>query len=119
MKKTNYSTIHYSLFTVFAQRWDSLGGGVIDVSNPFANVTSILVYNGNLIAGGHFDTAGGQPANSIAEWNGSMWSPLGMGVAGSSWCTFAWTMTIYNGNLIVGGAFGSAGGNPATILKTG
>lgn len=32
-----------------------------------------------LIAGGSFTTAGGQPANRVAAWNGQTWSTLGFG----------------------------------------
>lgn len=77
-----------------------------------------------LVAGGFFDSAGGVSCNSIARWNGSVWSRLlgaggTNGVAGSignsSWVQ---ALTVYPNNqsgshlpqLIVGGRFESAGG---------
>lgn len=104
-------TIQCSLINVSAQRWDSLERGVNGA------VAGLIVYNGNLIAGGYFDTAGGQPANKIAQWNGSSWSsPFGLGVSGAGTCTSALPIAIYNGNLIIGGAFGSAAGNPSNNI---
>ena len=34
-------------------------------------VSALTVYNGELIAGGDFTTAGGVTCNYIARWNGS------------------------------------------------
>jgi hypothetical protein len=43
-------------------------------------VMALTVYNGVLIAGGDFTTAGGASAQHIASWNGSGWAPLGDGL---------------------------------------
>ncbi|MGP8217568.1 MAG: hypothetical protein ACLQQ4_18515 [Bacteroidia bacterium] len=59
-----------------AQSWSALGSGM----NGYVN--ALTVYNGNLIAGGSFTTAGGNAANNIAEWNGTSWSALGSGMGG-------------------------------------
>ena len=56
--------------------WNSLGSGI---NGP---VNALVYYNGNIIAGGDFDTAGGVSANNIALWNGSSWQPLLNGVDG-------------------------------------
>ena len=86
--------------------WSALGTGV--GSTPYA----LTEYNGNLIAGGFFSTAGGAAAKNIAQWNGSSWSTLGSGLNtnpgffGTSVTSFA----TYNGNLYVGGSFDTAGG---------
>ncbi len=37
---------------------------------------ALTVYNGELIAGGDFNIAGGVDANSIARWDGNDWQPL-------------------------------------------
>jgi hypothetical protein len=37
------------------------------------------VWNGDLIAGGWFTTAGGQTVNRIARWDGSAWHPFTSG----------------------------------------
>ena len=46
----------------------------------YACVSALTVYNGELIAGGDFTTAGGTRASYIARWNGATWQPLGSGM---------------------------------------
>ena len=72
-------------------------------------VLALCVYNGKLVAGGKFATAGGVSANRIAAWDGVSWQPLGDGITGYS----VVAMTVHAGDLIVGGSFTSAGGVPA------
>ena len=68
-------------------------------------VYATTIYNGNLIVGGKFTSAGGVSANHIASWDGASWSPLGEGVNGK-----VNALIVYNGNLVVAGEFTSAGG---------
>jgi hypothetical protein len=92
-------------------RWDGsafspLGMGI------GANLSYGYVYalttmpNGDIIAGGYFGSAGSLPANNIARWNGSTWSPLGTGVNNYVYSL----ITLPNGDLIAGGSFITAGG---------
>ena len=92
--------------------WSPLGSGLECDSCVDPYVWALTVYNGELIAGGAFPSAGGTPANSIARWNGESWSPLGSGITGGS----VWALTVYNGELIVGGAFSGAGGMPVNHI---
>jgi hypothetical protein len=71
-------------------------------------VTTLTVYDGELIAGGGFSSAGGVPANNVASWNGSNWSALGSGINSS-----VISLAVYDNQLIAGGGFSSAGGAPA------
>ena len=91
--------------------WQPLGSGM---DGP---VNALTVYDGELIAGGRFTTAGGVPCNYIARWDGSTWHTLGSGMqedyAGR---TEVLTLTVYNGDLIAGGRFGSAGGVPCSYV---
>ena len=89
------------------QAWHALGLGI----SPTI-VHSLLVYNGELIAAGHFTSAGGVPANNIAAWNGSSWRALGSGTEGGSGTGRIYSMVEWNGNLVIVGAFGLAGGVP-------
>ena len=60
--------------------WQPLGDGI-----PVAwgsRVTSLVSFEGDLIVGGAFSTAGGVAANKIARWDGSQWSAMGTGSAG-------------------------------------
>jgi hypothetical protein len=66
-------------------------------------VTSLTVYNNELIAGGGFIKAGGVDVNNIARWDGNSWKPLGGGMSGTNISVSA--LTIYNGELIAGGSF--------------
>jgi len=66
--------------------WSALGSGVsgygADDISP--GVMALTVYDDGsgpaLVAGGHFTTAGGVPAQKIAKWNGTTWAALGVGV---------------------------------------
>jgi trimeric autotransporter adhesin len=64
--------------------WSELGTGMNN-----AAVFALTVFDDNsgsgpaLYAGGNFTTAGGQPANRIAKWDGSTWSALGTGMTDS------------------------------------
>ncbi|MBL8752732.1 MAG: hypothetical protein JNK15_05480 [Planctomycetes bacterium] len=92
--------------------WSSLGGGVSSPSTPSGLYAVTAMPNGDLVAGGYFQLAGATPANAIARWNGSTWSPLGSGILGTVFALLA----LPNGDLIVGGNFSSAGGVPAPRL---
>jgi|GEM_PF-5414703 len=89
--------------------WSALGSGM-----NVSFVWSLTVYNGNLIAGGYFTTAGGTSANRIASWDGTGWSALGSGMGGTN--PYVYALTVYNGNLIAGGPFTSAGGKAAAAI---
>ena len=57
-----------------------------------------------MYAGGWFTTAGGNPANYIAQWNGSSWSPLGSGMDDQ-----VFALAVADGTLYAGGQFMTAG----------
>ena len=79
------------------------------------------MYGGELIAGGTFQlTAAGDTAACIARWDGTAWQPFAGGMqgglgTGTANCAPPWVyaMTVWNGDLIVGGSFEQAGGVPA------
>lgn len=75
------------------------------------NIWALGSFNGRLIVGGTFTTAGGSPASHIAAWDGTQWAPLGEGV--DNWVG---TLINYGGSLIAGGDFTAAGGQPALHL---
>ena len=80
--------------------WQPFGLGMND------DVRALTVYNGELIAGGDFDVAGGVQAYNIASWNAltEAWQPLGSGIARVS------ALVTYHDTLIDGGLFRYAGG---------
>ena len=57
--------------------------------------------DGNVYAGGAFNSAGAVAANRVARWDGTAWFPLGQGISG-----VVYALAIApNGNLYVGGDF--------------
>lgn len=85
------------------------------ISQGNATVFALTVYDGKLIAGGRFTTAGGLEANYIAQWDGATWAPLGSGMAGDD-PTAVNALAVYDGKLIAGGRFTSAGGQSANFI---
>jgi hypothetical protein len=67
-------------------------------------VIALAVSGSDLYAGGVFTTAGGVNANYIAKWDGSAWSALGSGIAGS-----AYALAVSGTDLYAGGNFLMAG----------
>ena len=96
-------------------RWDGTtwhpltSGGQIGVSGPTpVTVFALCNWNGNLIAGGTFTTAGGQTVNRIALWDGVGWQLLSSGMNNT-----VYTLTTWNEDLLAGGAFTMAGDEAA------
>ncbi|HMN97287.1 MAG TPA: hypothetical protein PKC43_12740 [Phycisphaerales bacterium] len=89
----------------------------VDGPSPITMVRAMAVYNGDLIVGGEFVSAGGQTVNHIARWDGTAWHALAsggqVGVGGGE--NFfnqsrVWSMAVWDGSLYVGGNFSTAGG---------
>jgi hypothetical protein len=89
--------------------WHALGSGMGNAFNTVINALAVLT-NGDLVAGGSFQTAGGINATNIARWNGSTWSALGdASVAAGPSVIYAATVA-RNGDLFVTGSFTTIGG---------
>jgi hypothetical protein len=71
--------------------WQTLGNGMDE------SVLAFSVFQGDLVAGGYFKTAGGLPALHVARWDGTNWHPLGAGVP-----TPVHALIVYDGQLIAG-----------------
>ncbi len=69
------------------------------------SVTSLIVHNGKLCAGGYFTTAGENEAAGVAINNGSVWSSLGNGIGYTSSQDYVTSLFSYNGTLYAGGDF--------------
>lgn len=97
--------------------WDGVDWSALTGPNgegADATVSAFTMYNGKLIVGGSFLEAGGEVVSGIAAWNGVNWEPL-IGSSGVPGVTvaplgFVSTLTVYNGDLYVGGMFPRAGG---------
>jgi hypothetical protein len=99
----------WNFTTTETLHWSALAGGMN------GKLFSLVSYNGKLVAGGSFTTAGGVAAQNIAAWDGSSWSPLGEGVSSDSsgfYIASVGALAVYRGQLIAAGAFNLAGGKP-------
>ena len=86
-------------------KWTALGSGVSTFPGPNPAVSAIAVSGSAVYAGGQFTIAGGNPANFIAKWDGSTWTPLGSGMNG--WVD---ALAVSRNDLYAGGSFTTAGG---------
>lgn len=86
-------------------QWHSVGMG-IGVGDPEAEVDALVVTNGKLYAAGYFQTAGGNPASNIAQWDGTSWSNVGPGTDKDG---VIHAMAVYDSDLYIAGSFDSVG----------
>lgn len=98
-----FSTPNAQIFSYDGTTLSPLGSGVAG-----GNVEALISFQGGLIVGGSFTTAGGQPANRLARWDGSSWSPFG-NVTGS----LVRSLTVFQGELYAGGDLVQFSGDPA------
>src|SRR5206468_154618 len=69
-------------------------------------VRALTVYNGELIAAGNFDNAGGNTCvRGLARWNGSIWQAPGSQCPAFCCSNCAYSLTVDGGKLIAGGCF--------------
>ncbi|MEZ6241450.1 MAG: GC-type dockerin domain-anchored protein [Phycisphaerales bacterium] len=70
--------------------WESVGGGLI---NQYSN--ALTTFQGDLIAGGYFDSAGGVAGTEkLARWDGSAWHS--MGAESSSFLNSIWDLVVWD-----------------------
>ena len=95
--------------------WSALGDGIGYYADDLSQVVNVLLWhNGHLYAGGAFTNAGAVAANNLARWDGSGWSALGEGVAGTGGGFIGSPVTalqFIGDDLYVGGKFTTVGGN--------
>lgn len=87
--------------------WGTLGAGMNGTVYAIA-----VAPNGDLLVGGQFTMAGGQPANNVARWNGSAWTALGAGTDARVQAL----AVLPSGDVVAGGLFTTAGGVPASRI---
>lgn len=79
---------------------------------PDTSVSALAVFNGRLVAGGNFTTAGGAAATHLAVWNGTAWGPLGNPNAPVRSLAVRNATTLNNTFLFAGGDFTAIGPLP-------
>jgi len=96
--------------------WSALASGLTHSGGYNASVRAIAILGTDVYVGGVFSSAGGNPANNIAKWNGSSWSALGSGVSGTYLgAPYVSAIGIAGTDIYVGGAFMAAGGVAGTM----
>jgi len=100
-EKANWSPLSnvVSAKTLHEYAWSPLGNGMTAIVN------ALIVFNGQLIAGGSFVQAGDANVHYIASWDGNEWSALGTGMGNT-----VLALAIFDGQLIAAGQFTTAGG---------
>jgi hypothetical protein len=95
--------------------WLPFGEGI-----PNGTVSCMAQYRGKLIVAGNFSFTGhfGETIDGVARWDGHYWRALGAGVLGHAFGSPVEAMTVYNGNLIVGGSLDTAGGLPCNAMAS-
>jgi hypothetical protein len=94
--------------------WSALDSGTnsVGLNN---GVFALAVSGSTLYAGGVFTAAGGSAANYVAQWNGSSWSALGLGLnVGIN--NYVLALAVSGSTLYAGGLFQTAGGTPAANI---
>ncbi|HTB07501.1 MAG TPA: T9SS type A sorting domain-containing protein [Bacteroidia bacterium] len=91
-------------------KWDTLGEGITQITpgSTREGVVSILGYDSILYVGGQFDSAENMQTRSIAQWNGTSWDSLDMGITNIHGQNVD-ALAFYKGKLYASGNFSSYG----------
>jgi len=87
--------------------WQPMGSGFDGL------VSSLAVYNGDLVASGLFGMSGTTPVNRIARWDGTSWQAVGGGLSDA-----ANSLVQFGDDLIAGGNFLSATNDGLPVTAT-
>src|SRR5438094_9961811 len=74
------------------------------------------VFNGRVVVGGTFSTAGDVVASGIARWDGAAWQSMGNGAGAGFSVTRVSALTVFEGALIAGGQFDTMDGVAAANI---
>lgn len=103
--------VSFNLFHGNPGHWSGFRAGVDGEVD-----TLLQTPDGDVVIGGKFQYADHYPVNHIARWDGLNLLPLGAGLTKGN-APFALALaTSANGNLLVGGEFGQAGGGTANLV---
>lgn len=98
-------------------KWNGSGWSALISSNGSTGingiVTALAVSGTTLYASGWFTTAGGIPAENIAKWDGTNWSPLGSGLPAFGAVE---ALAVMGNNLYAGGGFTTTSGGPGDLI---
>ncbi len=94
--------------------WDGSRWSLIDAfqsgQGMSERVHALTFYDGDLVAGGSFFSAGGRRVRSVARWDGASWHDFNGGVQDGLRRTDVRALVEYDGQLVAAGNFRTAGG---------
>ncbi len=93
-------------------RWDGTSWQCDIAASGGSQIGAMISYGGQLVVGGTFSTANGQPASRILSWDGQTVHSLGTGISGY----MVNSLAIQGDDLLVGGGFYTAGGVAAPYI---
>lgn len=98
--------------------WVPLGSGLEGspagtAPQPFTVRAIASMPNGDIVAAGSFETAGGVSSHGIARWDGATWHAMGTGASYIVECL----AVLPNGDLVAGGSFTNLGGVQSSIAR--
>lgn len=97
------------VFNFDGTSWTNIGAA--DFSDTTSTIYTMHVFQNDLYVGGTFHASLGAPGESIARWNGSVWSSVGGGILDTlNFSASVLSMCIHDNKLVVGGGFKKAGG---------
>ncbi|MCR9246566.1 MAG: hypothetical protein NXI31_16150 [bacterium] len=91
--------------TMFMASWDGTSWSAVPGAPNNAIHAIATLPNGDLVLAGRFTMAGNAPANRVARWDGTNWSPYGIGLSGSFNSAVRSVTVLGNGDVFVGGRF--------------
>jgi hypothetical protein len=94
------------VFTYRMARWNGAAWLAVPLglATPDRRCDSLIAYNGELFAGGANTRPSGTQAECVGRWNGATWNYLGGGID-----AVVYDLASYDGDLIAGGWFSTAG----------
>jgi hypothetical protein len=106
------------------RQWRNLGNGLTGDELYERKVSCLLVFQGELIAGGDFQRSGDASVEGLARWDGSDWRGFESGprsapadlTSDGHYGTEVRALLIHEGRLTVAGSFDSAGSAPASNI---
>jgi hypothetical protein len=108
---SSYTTLLNNVARWDGSEWRAVGqagatgvGSTSYLEDHFGNALAACSTPQGLVVAGTFSTAGGQPANSVALWNGVSWDNLGGGLLDSgNGPALIWSVAWHDGQLFAGG----------------
>ncbi|MEA3495150.1 MAG: T9SS type A sorting domain-containing protein [Bacteroidota bacterium] len=90
--------------------WENVGNGfTTQLPYYWESIEKLIVYKGELYAGGYFHKVNNMSVSNIAKWNDTIWSKVGLsGNEGVD--SIIWDMLVHKNKLIIAGDFDHAGG---------